>query len=277
VARICAAELGLGATSIKAALLHDVVEDTSVTFADLTGVFGENISTIVDGLTKFSHIANVKDAEILSPQAENFKKILLTISKDIRVVLIKMADRLHNMRTLGSMPIHKQLKIASETSFIYAPLAHRLGFYNIKNEFEDLCLKIIEKEHYSFIVQKLKDTEDEREKYVNQFIKPIKKAIKKKYDIDNFRIFGRAKSVSSISTKLKKKQVSFEEIYDLFAIRIIADVPSDEEKSVCFNLYSMVTDNYTPVPERFKDWVSTPKSNGYESLHNSRRVFLKIG
>lgn len=269
VARICAAELGLGATSVKAALLHDVVEDTSVTFEDLTAVFGQNISNIVDGLTKFSHIANVKDTDILSPQAENFKKILLTISKDIRVVLIKMADRLHNMRTLGSMPIHKQLKIASETSFIYAPLAHRLGFYNIKNELEDLCLKIVEKDHYNFIVQKLKDTENERQHYVNQFIKPIKKAIKKKYDIDKFRIFGRAKSVSSISTKLKNKQVSFEEIYDLFAIRIIADVSPEEEKSVCFNLYSMVTDNYTPVPERFKDWVSTPKSNGYESLHTT--------
>ncbi len=269
VARICAAELGLGATSVKAALLHDVVEDTFITLEQLEELFGSHIAMIVDGLTKFSHIANVKDAEILSPQAENFKKILLTISKDIRVVLIKMADRLHNMRTLGSMPVHKQLKIASETSFIYAPLAHRLGFYNIKNELEDLCLKIVEAEHYSFIVQRLKDTEDEREQYINQFLKPIKKAIKRKYNIDKFRIFGRAKSISSISAKLKKKQVSFEEIYDLFAIRIIADVPPDEEKSVCFNIYSMVTDNYTPVPERFKDWVSTPKSNGYESLHTT--------
>ena len=184
VARICAAELGLGATSIKAALLHDVVEDTPASLDDLSGVFGENISMIVDGLTKFSHIANVKDADIQSPQAENFKKILLTISKDVRVVLVKMADRLHNMRTLGSMPVHKQLKIASETSFIYAPLAHRLGFYNIKNELEDLCLKIIEKEHYEFIAQKLKDTEDERQKYVSQFLKPIRKAIKKKYNIE---------------------------------------------------------------------------------------------
>ncbi len=269
VARICAAELGLGVTSIKAALLHDVVEDTPATTEDIEMVFGKKVARIVNGLTKIIHIANVNDDGIQSPQAENFKKILLTISKDVRVVLIKMADRLHNMRTLGSMPEAKQLKIASETSFIYAPLAHRLGFYNMKNELEDLCLKIIEKEHYEFIAQKLKDTEDDRQKYIAQFLKPIKKAIKKKYDISKFRVFGRAKSISSISNKLKKKNVSFEEIYDLFAIRLIADVPIEEEKAVCFNLYSLVTDNYTPLIERFKDWISTPKSNGYESLHTT--------
>ncbi|BDS15182.1 RelA/SpoT family protein [Aureispira anguillae] len=269
VARICAAELGLGPTSIKAALLHDVVEDTPVTLEQLASEFGEKIAMIVDGLTKFSGLANVSEENIQSPQAENFKKILLTISKDVRVVLIKMADRLHNMRTLGAMPPHKQLKIASETSFIYAPLAHRLGFYNIKNEMEDLCLKIKEPEHYEFIIQKLQETENQRQQYINQFLKPIKKAIKKKHDIQKFRIFGRAKSVSSISNKLKAKQVPFEEIYDLFAIRIIVDVPIGEEKSMCWSMYSNITDSYTPVPERLKDWISTPKSNGYESLHTT--------
>ncbi len=269
VARICAAELGLGPTSIKAALLHDVVEDTPVSLDELSDEFGENIAMIVDGLTKFSSLANVSEENIHSPQAENFKKILLTISKDVRVVLIKMADRLHNMRTLGSMPQHKQLKIASETSFIYAPLAHRLGFYNIKNEMEDLCLKIKEPEHYEFIIQKLQETANERDQYIAQFLKPIKKAIKKKHDIQNFRVFGRAKSISSISNKLKSKQIPFEEIYDLFAIRIIADVPIADEKSVCWSMYSIITDSYTPVPERLKDWISTPKSNGYESLHTT--------
>ena len=269
VARICAAELGLGPTSIKAALLHDVVEDTPVSLDELANEFGENIAMIVDGLTKFSSLATVGEENIHSPQAENFKKILLTISKDVRVVLIKMADRLHNMRTLGSMPQHKQLKIASETSFIYAPLAHRLGFYNIKNEMEDLCLKIKEPQHYEFIVQKLQETANEREQYITQFLKPIKKAIKKKHDIKNFRVFGRAKSISSISSKLKAKQIPFEEIYDLFAIRIIADVPVADEKSVCWSMYSIITDSYTPVPERLKDWISTPKSNGYESLHTT--------
>lgn len=269
VARICAAELGLGATSIKAALLHDVVEDTPVSLDQLSAEFGKKIAMIVNGLTKFSSLANVSEENIHSPQAENFKKILLTISKDVRVVLIKMADRLHNMRTLGSMPVHKQLKIASETSFIYAPLAHRLGFYNIKNEMEDLCLKIKEPEHYEFIVQKLQETANERDQYITQFLKPIKKAIKKKHDIKNFRVFGRAKSISSISNKLKSKQIPFEEIYDLFAIRIIADVPIADEKSACWSMYSIITDSYTPVPERLKDWISTPKSNGYESLHTT--------
>lgn len=269
VARICAAELGLGPTSIKAALLHDVVEDTPVSLDELSNEFGENIAMIVDGLTKFSSLANVSEENIHSPQAENFKKILLTISKDVRVVLIKIADRLHNMRTLGSMPTHKQLKIASETSFIYAPLAHRLGFYNIKNEMEDLCLKIKEPKHYEFIIQKLQETANEREQYITQFLKPIKKAIKKKHDIKKFRVFGRAKSVSSISNKLKSKQIPFEEIYDLFAIRIIADVPIADEKSVCWSMYSIISDSYTPVPERLKDWISTPKSNGYESLHTT--------
>ena len=269
VARICGAELGLGPTAVVAALLHDVVEDTPVTLAQLEGAFGRRIAMIVDGLTKFSALTDVHAQNTESPQAENFKKILLTIAKDVRVVLIKIADRLHNMRTLGSMPQHKQLKIASETSFIYAPLAHRLGFYVLKNELEDLCLKIKEPEQYDMIVQKLEETEAERDNYIRQFLKPVKKAIKKKLPKYNFRIFGRAKSISSIDKKLKKKQVPFEEVYDLFAIRIICDVPREEEKSVCFSLYSIISDYYTPVPERFKDWISTPKSNGYESLHTT--------
>lgn len=269
VARICGAELGLGSTAVIAALLHDVVEDTPVTLEQLGEAFGDRIAMIVDGLTKFSALTDVHAQNIESPQAENFKKILLTIAQDVRVVLIKIADRLHNMRTLDSMPQHKQLKIASETSYMYAPLAHRLGFYGLKNELEDLCLKIKEPEQYNMIVQKLQETEDERESYVRQFLKPIRKAIKKKLPQYEFRIFGRAKSISSIDKKLKNKQVPFEEVYDLFAIRVIADVAKDEEKSVCFNLYSILSDYYTPVPERFKDWISTPKSNGYESLHTT--------
>lgn len=267
VARICAVELGLGHTSITAALLHDVVEDTPVTLEMIEKEFGNRVSMIVDGLTKFSDFASVRDKVIASPQAENFKKILLTIAKDVRVVLIKMADRLHNMRTLGSMPHHKQLKIASETSYIYAPLAHRLGFYSIKTELEDLVMKIIEPEQYNYVVQKLRETQSEREAYINAFIAPVKEALNK--ESYKFKIFGRAKSISSISNKLKNKQVPFEEIYDLFAIRIILSVPYEKEKAACWNAYSIITDNYTPVPERLKDWISMPKSNGYESLHTT--------
>jgi guanosine-3',5'-bis(diphosphate) 3'-pyrophosphohydrolase len=267
VARICTAELGLGRTAIMAALLHDVVEDTPVSLDMLRNLFGDRIAMIVDGLTKFAGLANVREHMIASPQAENFKKILLTISKDVRVVLIKMADRLHNMRTLGSMPQHKQLKIASETSYIYAPLAHRLGFYSIKTELEDLVMKIIEPEQYRYIVQKLKDTKVEREEYIANFIAPVKEALEKEGYKCN--IFGRAKSISSINNKLKKKQVPFEEIYDLFAIRVIVDIPYEREKSACWNIYSIITDFYTPVPERLKDWISMPKANGYESLHTT--------
>ena len=259
VARISAAELALGPTAIIAALLHDVVEDTEVTLDDLERMFGEKIAMIVDGLTKFGALQTDDLTGIESPQAENFKKVLLTIAKDVRVVLIKMSDRLHNMRTLGSMPQHKQLKIASETSFIYAPLAHRLGFYNIKTEFEDLCLKIKEPEQYEYVAQKLQDTAEQRSTYINQFLKPIRKNIKKKGFSANLRISGRSKSISSINNKLQKKQIPFEEIYDIFAIRIIAEVPKQEEKSICWNVYSIITDSYTPVPERLKDWISTPK------------------
>lgn len=267
VARICTAELGLGPTSITAGLLHDVVEDTLVNLEDLRLEFSDNIAMIVDGLTKFSTLANVSGQHIRSPQAENLKKILLTISKDVRVVLIKMADRLHNMRTLGVMPNHKQLKIASETSYIYAPLAHRLGFYKIRTELEDLCMKVIEPDQFFYIKDKLKATKKNRDAYVENFIHPIRKTLKK--EGFRFEIFGRAKSISSIANKLRKKKVPFEEIYDLFAVRIILDVKKSSEKSACWSVYSIITDNYTPVPERLKDWISTPKSNGYESLHTT--------
>lgn len=267
VARICAAELGLGDTSVIAALLHDTVEDTDVTQEDLKNEFGEQVAEIVNGLTKFDQITNVSDSMRSSPQAENFKKVLLTISKDVRVVLIKIADRLHNMRTIDSMKPEKQLKIASETTYIYAPLAHRLGFYNIKSELEDHCLRVTEPESYGNIAKQLQATEADRNAYIDEFIKPLRKALKK--ENFDFEIFGRVKSVSSINNKLKKKQVPLEEIYDLFAIRVILDVPKEREKSACWNTYSVVTDYYTPVPERLKDWISTPKSNGYESLHTT--------
>lgn len=262
VARICSEEIGLGPTAIVAALLHDVVEDTNVTLEDIRNKFGEKIANIVDGLTKLKSDFNPTTA-----QAENFKKVLSTLIYDVRVVLIKMADRMHNMRTLGAMPKHKQLRIASETSYIYAPLAHRLGLYNIKTEFQDLCMKIIEREKYNEIARKLQETKRQRNLYVKRFIEPLKT----KLDELNvkYRILGRPKSISSIYNKIKKKGVPFEEIYDLFAVRIIVDVPTHKEKPVCWQVYSIVTDVHTPIPERLKDWITTPKSNGYESLHTT--------
>jgi GTP pyrophosphokinase len=262
VARICAEEIGLGPTAIVCALLHDVVEDTEVTLDEIQEQFGERIAKIVDGLTKLDSTYTSE-----SPQAENFKKVLSTLVEDVRVVLIKMADRLHNMRTLGAMPRHKQLKIAAETSYIYAPLAHRLGLYAIKTEFEDLCMKITDPDTYFEIARKLQDTKDERTHYINEFIKPLTK------DLDTigvpYRIFGRPKSIHSIWNKIKTKKVSFEKIFDLFAVRIIVDVEIDREKPVCWAVYSVVTDEFQPIPERLKDWITTPKSNGYESLHTT--------
>lgn len=262
VARICAMEMGLGKTAVISALLHDVVEDTDVTIEEIRELFGERIGMIVEALTKFDGLYDVA-----SPQAETFKKILVTLATDVRAVMVKMADRLHNMRTLGSMPSHKQIKIASETAYIYAPLAHRLGLYKLKTEFDDLCMRITEPERYQEVEQKLKDSESQRSRYVTEFMKPIRKSIGE-MNI-KFRISGRAKSIFSISNKMKKKQVEFEQIYDLFAIRIIIDVPLPTEKSACWQIYSIITDNYKPIPERLKDWVSTPKANGYESLHTT--------
>lgn len=262
VARICAEEIGLGPTAIVAALLHDVVEDTDVSIEDIYSRFGDRVAMIVDGLTKLDRSYNSD-----SPQAENFRKVLSTLVKDVRVVLIKMADRLHNMRTLGSMPRHKQLAIAAETNYIYAPLAHRLGLYNMKTEFQDLCMKITDQESYQEIARKLQETKSSRAAYIDRFIIPLKQELEAAGLI--FRITGRPKSIHSIWNKIKSKEVIFEEIFDLFAVRVILDVPRRQEKQACWQVYSIVTDVYRPIPERLKDWVTTPKSNGYESLHTT--------
>lgn len=262
VARIVVVEIGLGVKSVMAALLHDVVEDTDYTVEDIEHRFGAKVASMVDGLTKLEGAF----AQDISKQAENFKKMLLTLSDDIRVCLIKIADRLHNMRTLGSMPKHKQMKIASETIYLFAPLAHRLGLYTIKTEFEDLSLKYRFPDEYNQIKQKLADTEPQRLQFIEKFTPPIIEKLKEN-DIE-FEISGRVKSVYSIWKKMKRKQVSFEEIYDLFAIRIVfKPSPLIPEKSQCWHVYSLVTDIYKPKPDRIRDWVNIPKANGYEALH----------
>ncbi|MEO8853359.1 MAG: bifunctional (p)ppGpp synthetase/guanosine-3',5'-bis(diphosphate) 3'-pyrophosphohydrolase [Ginsengibacter sp.] len=263
VAMICVEEIGLGVRSTICALLHDTVEDTDITYDMVEREFGTEIAKIVDGLTK---ISNVLDANS-SQQAENFKKILLTLTDDPRVILIKLADRLHNMRTLGSMKREKQLKIASETVYVYAPLAHRMGLYNIKTEMEDLAMKYMEPDSYRYIAEKLADTKRERTRYINDFIRPIKEKLsQQKFD---FEIYGRPKSIHSIWNKMKKKGVSFDEVYDLFAIRIILNSPPEREKEDCWKVYSLVTDEYNPSTERLRDWLSNPKNNGYEALHTT--------
>lgn len=263
VAQICAEEIGLGTTSIVCALLHDTVEDTDITIDDIKGMFGERIARIIDGLTKISGVFD----QTSSLQAENFRKMLLTLSDDIRVILIKLADRLHNMRTLESMAHDKQIKIASETLYLYAPLAHRLGLNAIKSELEDLGLKYTHGDAYDDIAEKLKESEPERKKFIAKFIEPLKEILKEQNF--KFKIFGRPKSIFSIYNKIKFKGVSFEEIYDLFAIRIIIHSKADEEKADCWKIYSIITDFYHPSPERLRDWISTPKANGYESLHTT--------
>ena len=263
VARICVEEIGLGVRSTICALLHDTVEDTDITLDDIERTFGQEIARIVDGLTK---IANVIDVNA-SQQAENFKKILLTLTDDPRVILIKLSDRLHNMRTLESMKREKQLKISSETVYVYAPLAHRMGLYNIKTEMEDLAMKYMEPDTYKEIAKKLAETRRERTRYINEFIRPLREKMEKSgFD---FEIHGRPKSIHSIWNKMKKKGVSFDEVYDLFAIRVILNSPPEREKEECWKVYSMVTDEYTPSPERLRDWLSNPKSNGYEALHTT--------
>ena len=263
VAMICVEEIGLGVRSTICALLHDTVEDTDITLEDVEREFGSEIARIVDGLTK---IANVIDANT-SQQAENFKKILLTLTDDPRVILIKLADRLHNMRTLDYMKREKQLKIASETVWVYAPLAHRMGLYSIKTEMEDLSMKYLEPQEYKSIARKLSETKRERTRYINEFIKPLReKLVKSGFD---FEIYGRPKSIHSIWNKIKKKGVAFEEVYDLFAIRVILNSEPEKEKEECWKVYSMITDEYTPSPERLRDWLSNPKSNGYEALHTT--------
>ncbi|NLN32767.1 MAG: bifunctional (p)ppGpp synthetase/guanosine-3',5'-bis(diphosphate) 3'-pyrophosphohydrolase [Flavobacteriaceae bacterium] len=261
VAKIVADEIGLGATSIAAALMHDVVEDTDYTLEDIEELFGERIARIIDGLTKIS-ILNKQDVSI---QSENYRKLLLTLSEDVRVILIKIADRLHNMRTLESMHEDKQLKIASETIFIYAPLAHRMGLYNIKSELEDLSLKYTKPEEYFSIERKLQETKKEREKYIEGFSEIIQNRLQD--EGLEFEIKGRSKSVFSIHRKMVSQNISFEEVYDKFAIRIIYRSDKKNEKFLAWKIYSVVTDIFRPNPKRLRDWISQPKSTGYESLH----------
>ncbi|WP_299001641.1 RelA/SpoT family protein [uncultured Tenacibaculum sp.] len=262
VAKIVADEIGLGATSIAAALLHDVVEDTHYTIDDMERLFGENIARIVSGLTK---ISNLKQEQDYSIQAENFRKMLLTLHDDVRVILIKIADRLHNMQTMDSMPPHKQVKIASETLYIYAPLAHRLGLYNIKTELEDLGLKYTEPDVYQDILTKIKESKEDQQKYIDSFTGILKEALDK--EGFNYDIKGRFKSIFSIRRKMRKQNVTFDEVYDKFAIRIIYEPTSGDEKFDAWKIYSIVTDFFKPNPARLRDWISQPKSTGYEALH----------
>jgi len=269
VAIIVLDKMNLGAISVICSLLHDVVEDADYTLDDIETMFGADVAAIIDGLTKIEDVADT----YVSLQFENFRKILISMSKDPRVILIKLADRLHNMRTLDSMPIEKQQKITSETLFLYAPLAHRLGFYNIKSELEDLSMKYQDPGSYNFINNKIKTTEESREMFSNQFIQPIREALNNK-DI-KFEIISRTKSIYSIWQKMTKKQIPFEEVYDLFAIRIVIDVDAEHQKSACWSVYSVVTDIYKPNTDRLRDWISTPKANGYQALHTT--VMSKTG
>jgi len=264
VAKISTKEIGLGSVGVICALLHDTVEDTELTLTDIERAFDKQVSNIVNGLTKISGIFDLEN----SLQAENFRKLILTLADDVRVILVKIADRLHNMRTLESMPEHKQIRIASETKFLYAPLAHRLGLYAIKSELEDLSMKYTDRDTYKNIAKKLAATKKERDKYIKEFIKPIKKSLLKA-GVNSFTIAGRPKSIYSIQNKILKKKVDFEEVYDLFAIRIIINCDKTLEKSLCWKIYSVITDHYVPNPDRLRDWVSTPKANGYESLHTT--------
>ncbi len=263
VAQICVEEIGLGTTSIVAALMHDVVEDTDIELEEIEKDFGPKITSIVDGLTKISGVFDYGSSQ----QAENFRKMLLTLSHDVRVILIKLADRLHNMRTLDSMPRNKQLKISSETIFLYAPLAHRLGLYAIKSELEDLHLRFTDTDKFIEIQNEIEGTKEARDKFIKRFIRPLNKELNK----GNFTyvIKGRPKSIHSIWNKMNIQNIPFEEVYDLFAIRVIVDVPYEQEKAALWQVYSIVTDYYKPNPDRLRDWVSTPKANGYESLHTT--------
>ncbi len=264
VAKIVAHDIGLGAVSIASALLHDTVEDTDLTHDDIYRMFGEKISRIVRGLTKIKKLKNEKD---LSLQAENFRKMILTLNEDVRVILIKIADRLHNMQTMDSMPRHKQEKIGSETLYIYAPLAHKLGLYNIKTQLEDLGLKYTEPEIYKEIESKIEESKEEQERYIKSFTDVIKDSLKK--EGLNFEILGRFKSIFSIYRKMRTKKVSFEEVYDKFAIRIIYKSDRKNEKFLAWKIYSIVTDHFKPNPSRLRDWISHPKSTGYEALHTT--------
>ncbi|WP_339836218.1 RelA/SpoT family protein [uncultured Flavobacterium sp.] len=262
VAKIVASEIGLGATSIAAALMHDVVEDTEITVKEIEKMFNPKIAQLVEGLTK---IAQVKTDQSGSMQAENFRKMLLTLNEDVRVILIKIADRLHNMQTMDSMVDHKQAKIASETLYIYAPLAHRLGLYNIKTQLEDLGLKYTEPEVFNDIVSKIKETKEEQDEYIKAISDVLSESLNK--EGIEFSLKGRPKSIYSIRRKMKVQGVTFDEVYDKFALRIIYKSNPQEEKFLAWKIYSIVTDHYRPSPSRLRDWISSPKSSGYEALH----------
>ena len=264
VAKIVIEEIGLGVKSVVAALLHDVVEDTEYSVEDMERIFGPKIASMVDGLTKMSGVFNADTSE----QAEYFRKVLLTLSDDVRVILIKIADRLHNMRTLGAMPMNKQIKITGETIYLFAPLAYRLGLYSIKSELEDLCMKYRFPQQYAEITQKLQESEASRREFINKFNAPIIASLNR--DNINYEISGRVKSVYSIWSKMQRKQIPFEEVYDLFAIRIVFQpLPFPSEKTQCWQIFSTITDIYTPKPDRLRDWISMPKANGYEALHST--------
>ena len=262
VAKIVASEIGLDATSIAAALLHDTVEDTAYTLNDIERLFGNTVAKIVHGLTKISHLK--KDTDI-SLQAENFRKMLLTLNDDIRVIIIKIADRLHNMQTMDAMPEYKQVKIASETLYIYAPLAHRIGMYNIKTELEDLSLKYTEPQRFKDIKNKIEESQEEQNKYIKSFSNFLKDSLDKE-KLDYF-IKGRSKSIYSIHRKMQEQNINYEQVFDKFAIRIVYKSSAKNEKFLAWKIYSIVTDHFTPNPTRLRDWISSSKSNGYESLH----------
>lgn len=262
VAKIVASEIGLDATSIAAALLHDVVEDTKFTLSDIEKMFGSTVRKIVDGLTKISHLKKDKD---VSMQAENFRKMLLTLNDDVRVIIIKIADRLHNMQTMESMSQDKQIKIASETLYIYAPLAHRIGLYSIKTELEDLSLKYTEPEVYADILTKIRESKEEQDEYINTFTRVIKDSLDQE-NLD-YEIKGRPKSIFSIRRKMNAQNITFDEVFDKFAVRIIYKSDLTNEKFLAWKIYSIVTDHFRPNPIRLRDWISSPKSTGYEALH----------
>ena len=264
VALIAVREIGLGKKSVVAALLHDVVEDTEYTVEDIERIFSPKIASMVDGLTKMAGVFNADSTE----QAEYFRKVLLTLSDDVRVIIIKIADRLHNMRTLGAMPHHKQIKITSETIYLFVPLAYRLGLHAIKSELEDLCMRYRFPEEYEDIKRKIDDTETERQEYIERFMAPIRAVLdRNKFQ---YEMTARIKSIYSIWNKMRRKNIPFEEVYDLFAIRIVFKaLPFPSEKTQCWQIYSCVTDIYTPKPDRLRDWISIPKSNGYEALHST--------
>jgi guanosine-3',5'-bis(diphosphate) 3'-pyrophosphohydrolase len=263
VAQIVTEEIGLGVTSTISALLHDTVEDTDLTLDEIQLSLGNEVAKIVEGLTKISHMIDTTS----SMQIENYKKLIITLAEDVRVILIKIADRLHNMRTMDAMAPDKQKKIASETLFLYAPLANRIGLHAIKTELEDLSLKYLEPKDFREIALKLKETKRQRTKQINEFIQPIEERLNKLGY--KFKIYGRPKSIYSIWNKIHKKDVPFEEVFDLLAVRIILDVPLDKEKQECWNVYSIITESYIPSSERLRDWISKPKSNGYEALHTT--------